>query len=510
MSRSNLLLLNICATLGRMVATVFMGLWTTRIAYRELGEEGFGVYAATLALVSLLSFLIDSFGSSAQRHIAHADGADDSHRLQTVTGTFVTLSILFATVFVLAISITIPWMIPLLDKSEVFIDQLPSAIFWIGAAVGLVVLQNPFKTYLIARQSIVVVSLVEFFEAVARLAAAAWLLFVAEPSLAVYAQAIFFFLAIPTAALVGYSLIWNPDTRPRWPSKTGEIASLGGWLTIGVLSWKMRTQLAQVLISSLSGPAGTASYNIGLQIAGYQNSIRTAIYRAARPATVAAEGRGAAEHVNQISLSTSKLMGMVCLFFAAPVLIDTQILLDAWIGDVPEVAALVLQITFIWVCLKDLTIGHLMAVHAQGKVAWHEIVRTSIEALSLLGASIAVYQGVGVWAFPAASLCAVVAHIVMHVFFFNQASHTTPLEWVKCVLRPYLLVVVANTVAALPVVILMEASVTRLLVITAISIIVTGVSILTVGMNKNEQERILHAFKSLRNKLTRGRKQETS
>lgn len=501
MSQSNLLLLNVFATMSRMIATVFMGLWTTRLAYQQLGEAGFGAYAAVLAWVSMFAFVTETFSLAAQRHIAHAIGAKDEPELRSVTGTFVTMALGMSTLLVVGVFLFAPWLAQLVQAPAEHRDELALTFRWVGGALGLVILQAPLKAYLIARQSIVVVSVFELFESAARLVAAAWLLWFSEPSIAVYARNICVCIAPHTIGLLVACFIGYPATRPFVFSAWRKIAGLGFWMTLGSAGWSLRTMVAQLTTNALCGAAASASYSIGLQIANYQNNLRNAVYRAIRPAAVTAEGRGATEQVTQLSLSSSKLMGLVCLFLAAPVLIDTPTLLKLWLGEVGQDAVWVVRLTFLWVCLKDLTVGYMLAIHARGRVALHESLRTGIDAAAVCIAAVVVYYGGPVWTFPAAILGAVFCQILMHVFWFGEAARTTPSEWAHGVLLPFTQVALLAGCCALPVTLLMAPSATRLLVLTVVSVVVSGVGIVTIGLNNMERDRLLHAFRSLKGRV---------
>ncbi|QDV72318.1 lipopolysaccharide biosynthesis protein [Botrimarina mediterranea] len=502
MNQANLLLLNTGATFARMAASVVLGLWTTRIAYQELGREGFGAYAAALAVVMLLPVLLEAFSSSAQRHIAYAIGAADADEVHKVSGTFVTLSLAAAAVFAAVIFTAAPLLSAPLQAAPPHADRLSAALVWIGVMTSFVIAQAPYRSYLIARQSIALLTGFEMLESIARFGAAAMLLWKVGPTIVDYARYTTIAVGIPTMFVLAWCTIRYSACRPTTPTRVGLIAAMGAWITLGLAGWKLRTQGVQVAINTLYGAAETASYNVGLQLALYQNNLSSAVYRAVRPATISAQGRGKTQHVRQLAISSSKLISIGTLIAAGPLLFETRTILTYWIGEAPDDMVTMARLLVGWIALKDLSIGHLTAIHADGRVARHEALVLGIDLVALTAGCAAAISGAPVWVLPMAAMLAVIGHGVMRVMLYSDVAALTPRDWASSVLAPWASVAAGVAIVSALLIGLLEPTVTRLVLVVAGTALVSAFMTYIVVFDAEERRRLWEAVQGARRRLS--------
>lgn len=501
MNQANLLLLNTGATFARMAASVALGLWTTRIAYQELGRNGFGAYAACVALISFFPILFEAFGSSAQRHLAFAYGAGDKNEARCLAKTSVSLSFVAALIVASGVALISPWLAEFLLAEPPHADHLASALAWVGVAAGANLVQIPYRSYLIARQTITLLTVFELLDSIARLSAAAVLLTLAEPTIADFAKYTALFSLAP-AALLSLVCTWLfRDVVPGWPNRLGAISTMGFHLMLGVGAWKVRSQGAQVMLAQLAGAAAAAGYSIGLQLANYQNNLGSAIYRAARPATVSAFGRGALDHLRLLVLFTSKIVSISTLVIAIPVLLETPLILTAWIGDATPLMVAMTRATVGWIAIKDLFIGHLMAIHAKGNVVFHEGVTLALDVIALALGCLCVLAGAPAWAIPVATLLGVVSQNAFRLFYYAETSHVSPLDWVLYVLRPYLSVALLAVAVVVTLHFAVPAEEVRLVSLAILSPLTVAIGALLFGLTPIEREKLRRATGALRTRI---------
>lgn len=491
MRQANLLLLNIFATIARMVATVFMGLWTTRLVYRTLGEEGFGVYAAALALTLFLTLVVDAVGAAAQRHIAFAIGKKDLDKVRELVGTAVTLNLGLATLIATGTWFGAGLLEHLVQAGPEHASHLIVATRWIGLTAAVITVQAPFKSYLIARQSIVVVTVYELIESASRLSAALALGYLVAPTIAGYALATCIAVGLPTLVFCGACLALLPTTRPGRPTATGEIGRFGFWLFVGVLGWKIRTQGAQILINNLCGPVATTAYNVSLQLAMYQNNLTAAVNRAARPAVVTSRGGNRTDQVRALTRGSSKLLSLCTLFFALPLLFETHAVLTLWLGDAPELMVIMVRLTLVWMSVKDLTAGHTMAIHAGGRVAMHEVGIALIDTTAMAVAAAVIYfSGAPAWSVPVAVTAGVMTQGIFKVVVFGSEASSTLSDWLVQVVARYAATAAIGTVVAVLVQAAVPFSPARLPLVLLATGLSTTVCIVWIGFDASERRRI--------------------
>lgn len=495
MTQAQLLIVNTAATMLRMGLTVALGLLTTRIIYQQLGEIAFGAYLTAIGVMSVLMIVVDSLSSSAQRYLAHAMGAQDSSRIASIAGSFVTLAG-FGTLATGVLGVLgAGWIADMIQASDDIKRVLPATVVWVIVGVALNVLQAPYRSYMIAKQSIILVTAFEVLDSIATFAAAALLLALSSHSIVDLSFYTFLLRLVPTVATIGFCWLRYPELRPRRPTEVREHLRFASWIAAGVTAWRLRTQGVQIAMNAIAGPAASAAYGVSLQLAMYQNNLSFAVYRAARPATIAAHGRKSMNHIQRIALGASKVMGIGNLLLAIPLLFETQGLLSLWLNideASPDMVAMARAVV-LWISLRDLTIGHEMAVHATGRIARHETYVLTIDALALGLGSAAVYLLGSPPLLVYAVLLGVIAQTMMRVVLFSRAVGTTASGWFYEVFARYLLVsaisaaIVATIVATLP------ASPARIALVVAASTASTMLAAYKLGLNEDER----HQFRSV-------------
>jgi O-antigen/teichoic acid export membrane protein len=503
LNQANLLLLNTGATVTRMAASVVLGLWTTRIAYQELGRDGFGAYAAALAVVVMLPILIEAFSASAQRHMAHAIGAADAAEVRAVSATFVTMSLAGAMLLAVVVVAAAPWLAEPLKAEPPHTGRLPAAMAWIGVMTAFVLAQTPYRSYLIAKQSIALLTVYEMLESFARVAAAASLFYYAQPTIIDYARNTALAVAALTVALAVWCTCRYPVTRPGRLTRVGLIAGMGLWIIVSQLGWKIRTHGIQVAINTLVGAAATASYSVSLQLALYQHSLSASVYRAVRPALVSAQGRGTHNHVRQLAVSLSKLISIGTLIASVPLFFETRAILTYWIGDATDEMVMMTRWIVAWMSIKDLTLGHITAVHASGRVALHEVLFSSFDVLALVVGCLAVWYGAPAWSFPCAVFFSIIGYSVVTVTLFADVARLTPAQWARLILAPYVAVATIVGLVTAVLVATIEPSLGRLVLVVMVTPLVVALAAYAVGFDDEERRRLGDAFGAVMRRVRR-------
>src|SRR5574344_2914896 len=81
MSKSQQVIANTMFLYMRIVVSLLVNVFTTRILLQALGESDFGLYNVIGGAISMLGFLIASMSSATQRFLSYAEGAGDRNRI---------------------------------------------------------------------------------------------------------------------------------------------------------------------------------------------------------------------------------------------------------------------------------------------------------------------------------------------------------------------------------------------------------------------------------------------
>jgi len=91
MQSAKLIVKNTIFLYGRMLVTIFVSLYSTRLILSALGEVDYGIYSVIGGVIALLSFINSSMAIATSRYISRFLGANDSNKLKSAFSSSVIL-----------------------------------------------------------------------------------------------------------------------------------------------------------------------------------------------------------------------------------------------------------------------------------------------------------------------------------------------------------------------------------------------------------------------------------
>lgn len=520
MRQSTRLIVNTLVTYARMALTVGLGLATTRIALSALGTDDFGILATLGASGVLLLALSDALTSSTQRHLAFEIGRQDTDSLRSI---FNTSLILFAAMGLIFCLMGLGfWQIlqHILSVPEGREAAASQVYFLTLAAIVATILATPYRGLLMARQSFALVAVYDLMQAVLGLAAVVVLLILPGDKLITYAWLLLSVRVSAEGLIVLLTILVVPDSRPRlWLARRadlGKLASFAGWSLFVLLAWRLRVQGSQILLNSFYGSTASASYGLAYQLAGYQNQIGAAVWRAVRPAMSTMEAKGGNDEVRSLTLVSSKYLLFLTLFFLIPVELEAEGVLALWLEHPPPYAAILTRLVLIWTALNWASVGHQMAMEAKGTLGRYAIIMASFDlavllvqwtTLELLPKADDGHPVLGPWIKPSITVTLMVAQNVTRAWYVGRILGIPVARWLLDVVVPTLVVASLGAALALVPFLLLPATPWRILLTGAAFATAALPAMWLLGMARWERDHFLRvgtsAVTMLRGRLRR-------
>ena len=149
--------------------------------------------------------------------------------------------------------------------------------------------------------------------------------------------------------------------------------------------------------------------------------------RVVQPAMTTLEARGERSDVRRLVLMTGRYAALAVLFPVVPLLLETESILELWLGSVPTGTALYVRLVITALTLRVLTSGYERAVFSHGNLRPYAIVMIVLWFSGLAsGAFALVGLECGAWVLPA-SLLGVA--LVQTPFRIVLAGRLIDLEW---------------------------------------------------------------------------------
>ncbi len=370
----------------RMMVTMAITLYTSRVVLKILGIDDYGIYQAVGGIVGFLSFLNNALGTGTSRFITFGLGEGDKDKLKKIFSTTLTVHICLA-VFIVVLAETIGlWFLynKLVIPSNRFDASL--MVYHLSIITAFFSLtQVPYGACIIAHEKMSVYAYVSIVDAVLKLLIV-YLLGIGDiDKLKLYALLL---CLIQVGEIIFYRiycvkrfeeskfklLIDKPIFK--------EIASFSGWSLFAGGAIALNSQGILMLLNMFFAPAVVTARSISLQVNNTVNQFVTNFQTAANPQIVKLYAAKDYERSKRLLLQTTKFSYYLMLLLCLPVCLCAQQLLDIWLEEVPDYAVIFLQIIIVQSLFCVFDTSFYRALYAKGRLKENALISPTILFLS--------------------------------------------------------------------------------------------------------------------------------
>lgn len=287
-SENKKIVLNTGVLYIKLIISVIIGLYTSRVVLLALGASDYGLYTIVGGIVTMMNFLGTTMVSVTYRYIVVEFGKGKEGNPNKV----------FNTVFVIHIAL----MLLLLIGGEIFgtyyinnvakfeVSKIHDAIFVLHMsliATALSIISIPFNGLIIAREKFIFTAFVEIGRALVKLGLVIFLLYYMGNKLRLYSVIAAFYAAILPISLFVYSFLKEKETiKWNFNSKIYEykdICKYAFWIMTGAVASMGQNQGSNMIINYFFNTVVNAAFGIGFQINSYVMMFVQSLNQAAVP-----------------------------------------------------------------------------------------------------------------------------------------------------------------------------------------------------------------------------------
>ena len=363
----------------RMIFLMFISIYTSRIVLNALGVEDYGIYNVVGGVVSMFTILSGSMSAAISRFITFELGrSSDLERLRTVFSTSVTVQVIIAVLVVLLAEGVGVWFIN--NRMNIDPERLNAAnwvfqLSLLSFAVNL--LSIPYNASIIAHEKMSAFAYISIFEGVAKLSVA--FLTASSP----FDRLIFYAMLTCVVAVIVrilysvYCRKYFDEVRFRFCFDKGlfrEMFSFAGWNFIGNGLYIVNTQGINVLSNIFFGVTVNAARGVVGQVEHAVNQFVNNFTTAINPQITKSYAAGDKEYMYALVCKGAKYSYFMMLAFAVPVILEAETLLEVWLKNVPEYAAVFLR--YATVCSMTTVLSNTLvtAMFATGDIRRYQII----------------------------------------------------------------------------------------------------------------------------------------
>ena len=488
----------------RMLITMAVGLYTSRVVLNTLGVEDYGINNVVGGVVAMFSLISASISASIGRFITFELGTGNIEKLKRVFSTSVTIQIILAIVVIIVAEIVGIWFLN--NKLEIAHDRMVAA-HWvfhcslIGFAVGLISL--PYNACIVAHEKMNVFAYISIIEVVFKLLIVFLLLISPYDKLKTYAV-----LGVIVAIIIRLIYGWycklkfvECSYRPILDKKLfKQMFNFAGWQLFGCSADILRNQGISILLNIFTK---TTIVNAAAGIAMSLNSIITAFVENFTAAftpqiTKLYAAKKYKELINIIYIG-SKYAPFMMLLLAIPIYLNAEFILQIWLGQVPEHTINFARITILYTLNELISLPLIRTKNATGKIRNYQIVVGGILLLTLPIAYIALWLGAPIeFVFIAKVITSILAMLARLYMLRGDIPGLNSLHFLTNV---YLRVIIVAIIASIIPFVCYKCIPNQTLQFfstSIIAVICTSITIYYLGCNKTEQEQMKTQFHKLK------------
>lgn len=378
---------NTAALYFRMLVTMAVGIYTSRVILDVLGEVDYGIYNVVGGFVTMFSIVSGTMTTATQRFLSFEIGKGNGGSVSKVFSSAVVIHYLLA---LLTLFLAEPIGVWFLNTHMNFPPDRYTAANWVFQISLLTflitIVSQPYNAALIAYEKMSAFAYLSIFDVMMKLGIC-YLLYISPiDKLVMYAILMALtqiMLMIIYAAYVNRKL---PNCRTSWKWDKAickEMFSFVGWNMIGALAAICKEQGVNVLLNMFFGPVVNAARGVAYQILGKVQGFVGNFQMAFTPQIVKYYAKEDMEDMYKLVFRASKFSYLMMLGLSMPLILEAPTILDVWLVKVPQDTALFTRIVLFTSMLVALSNPLISAMHASGIVRDYQIIVGGISLLTL-------------------------------------------------------------------------------------------------------------------------------
>lgn len=378
---------NAIALYFRMILTMLVGLYTSRIILQALGVEDFGIYNVVGGFVAMFSMISGSMSASISRYLTFELGHGDAKKLKDVFSTSIFVLIGLSIIVVIAVETFGLWY---LNNKMVIPAVRMDAAFWVFqislCSFVIRLINVPYNASIISHERMDVYAYLSILEVICKLLICYAVMISPIDKLVFYAILYFCIDLINQIAYMVFCSKKFEETRLTWKFDKRlfrEMFSFAGWNFIGSSASILRTQGANLLLNWAGGPVVNAANGIANTVSGVVAQFVGNFTQAFNPQITKRYAAKEYESLMNLLICGSKFSFYLMFMLALPVMLNTDFILGKWLTVVPDHTTAFVRLMLVYLLTDALSRPIITAKNATGNIRNYQLVVGGILLLML-------------------------------------------------------------------------------------------------------------------------------
>ncbi|MFQ2665208.1 lipopolysaccharide biosynthesis protein [Aeromonas caviae] len=489
----------------RMILTLVVTLYTSRVVLNVLGVEDFGIYNVVGGVVTMMAFLSGAMSSATQRFLSFELGKGDVKQLDHVFKMSINIHLLVILIIVLLAETLGLWFVN--AKLVIPVERIPAANWVFHCALFsfcCTVISVPYNAAIIAYERMSAFAYVSIIDVILKLVVVTILMKYGDDKLELYASLLslvsiiiffcYYFYVGQKLPISKFNVYWDAELFRTLFGYTG-------WNLFGNLAVVMSNQGVNILLNIFFGAHINAARAIAIQVNGAISGFVGSLQMAINPQITKAYAIGDFKYMHILVYSGARYTFFLLLFLSLPVFIESKGFLALWLGEVPQYADIFVKLILIESGILCLSGTLMTSAQATGRIKLYQSVVGSIQLLNipLSFMLLTVYSNPSVVYYISISVA--IFALMARLFFLQALIKLDLKEFFKSVISPLLITTVVSLLLINYLLSyidnsLISNSLLLLCVKTVLTLSLTSISILFFGLRKDEVQFLFDFIKT--------------
>ena len=484
----------------RMLFTMGISLFTSRVILQTLGVEDYGISSVVGGVISMFTFINAAMVSSTQRYLNFELVRGDANQLRSVFSTSLQIHALIALAIIVLSETVGLWF---LNEKLVIPEARMTAAMWVYQcsilSCAVSIMSTPYNAVIVAHEKMSAFAYISILDVSLKLLVVYLLVVLPFDKLIILA---ILNLLVQLFIRYIYTLYCHrhfPESYFQfWFNKTlfKEMFGFAGWSFWGNLAAILYTQGLNMMLNIFFGPIVNAARGIAVQVQSAVQQFVGGFQTALNPQITKNYASNNLPQMHSLMFRSARFSFLLLFFLSLPVLMETNFILTLWLKTVPDDAVIFTQIMICISLIYTTANPCIIANQATGKVKIYQMVVGGILLMILPISYVVLKLGAPAYSVFIVHFCIESLAQFSRMYMLRKLIHLPLWQYMKNIYIP-----IVSTVAIaiiLPLVVRMQVAEgwLRFLAVGFTCVLSVGASSYFIGFTK--QERVFFLDKSLR------------
>lgn len=490
----------------RMLFTMAVSLFTSRVILNTLGVEDYGINNVVGGIVTMFSVLSGSLSSSISRFITFELGKGNIERLKTIFSTGVNIQLGMSVLIIIIAEAVGIWFLN--TKMNIPTDRMVAANWVFQCAIltfVLNLLSVPYNAAIIAHEKMSAFAYISVVEVSLKLIIVYMLMIAPFDRLETYAV-----LLLLVGAVIRF--IYGYYCKRHFEECTyhfvfdkpvlKEMTGFAGWNFLGNGAYMLNTQGVNILMNLYFGVAVNAARGIATQVDAALKQFVNNFTTAVNPQITKSYAQGDLDYMHKLVCRSAKFSAFLMMFFAVPIILETNTILTIWLKTVPDYAVIFLQWIIISSFMDTVLANSLVtSMFATGKIKRYQIIVTTVGCLVFPLSWIAFKLGFEPQVGYILYFIIYTILLFVRLYLLKDMVKLPVMMYIREVLYKLAPIIVVGFSIPGILILTMDAGWLRLILVCLLSVLVTAASEYFIGLSNKEKNFVAEKIKLVIGKI---------